>query len=86
MAEKFEQWIEFMYGDPNFGKVKSLRGKIHEYLFVTLYYTTKVEVKIDMRKYVKNIIDEFTINIEKYQAVASPETKNLLEVNGINPA
>ena len=38
-----------------------------------------------MRKYVKNIIDEFTINIEKYQLVTSPETKNLLEVNGINP-
>ena len=48
VVETFEQWIEFIYGDPNFGKVKSLKGKIHEHLFVTLYYTTKVEVKIDM--------------------------------------
>ena len=31
------------------------------------------------------MIDEFTINIEKYQAVTSPETKKLLKVDGINP-
>ena len=65
VVDKFEQWIEYMYGDPNIGKVKSVRGKFHEYLFMILYYTTKVEVKIDMQKYVENMIDEFTINIEK---------------------
>ena len=52
---------------------------------MTLDYTTKGEVKTDMWKYVKTMIDEFTINIEKYQAVTSPETKNLLKVDVINP-
>ena len=38
-----------------------------------------------MRKYVKNTVDEFTINIEKCQAVTSPETKKLFKVDVINP-
>ena len=42
-----------MYGDPNIGMVKLVREKVHKYLFMTLDYTTKGEVKIDMRKYVK---------------------------------
>ena len=53
VVENFEQCIEFMYGDPNIGKVLSVRGKVREYLFMTLDYTTKGEVKIDMSKYVK---------------------------------
>ena len=58
--------------------------KIHIYLSMTLYYTKKGEVKINMRKYVENMIDEFTINIEKYQAETSPETKKLFKPDGIN--
>ena len=46
-----------MYGDSNIGKIKSVRGKFHESLERTSSYTTKVEVKTDMRKYVKNVID-----------------------------
>ena len=34
-----------MYGYPDIGKVKSVIGKSHEYLFMTLDYTTKGEVK-----------------------------------------
>ena len=52
-VENFEQWIEFMYGYPDIGDIKSLRRKVHEYFSVTLYYTTKGEVEIDMQKPVK---------------------------------
>ena len=45
---------------------------------MTIYYTTKGEVEIDTQNYVENMIGGFLINIEKYQGVASPETKNLL--------
>ena len=31
LLKTFEQWIEFMYGDLNIGKVKLVRGKVHEY-------------------------------------------------------
>ena len=66
-----------MYRHQNIGKVKSVRGKVHEYLSMTLYYTTKGEVNIYMRKYVKNIIDEFPIYTNKAQVVTSPSTENL---------
>ena len=48
---------------------------------MTLYYTKKGEVKINMRKYVENMIDKFPINIEKYHVVASPATKNIFKVD-----
>ena len=63
VVEKFEQWIGFMYEDPNIGKVKSVRGKFHEYLSTPLDYTTKGEVKIDMQNYVKKMINGFPIYI-----------------------
>ena len=61
----YKQWIKFMRGDSNIGKVKSVIGQFHEYLSIALYYTTKGEENIDMQKYVKNMIDEFPIKIEK---------------------
>ena len=64
MVENFEKLIDFMYGYPNIGKVKSVRIKFHEYFSMNLYYTTKVEVKIDIPKYVKNMIDRFPIRIK----------------------
>ena len=73
-----------MYLDPKIGKVKAIIGKFHEYFSINLDYTTKVEVKIGMRKYVENMIDEFMINIEKSQAVASPENKNIFKFDGSN--
>ena len=41
-----------MYGYPNIGKVKSMRTFVQ-----TLGYTTGVEININMRKYVKKMID-----------------------------
>ena len=38
-----------------------------------------------MRKYVKNIIDEFPVKIDKSQAVKIPETDNLFKVDRSNP-
>ena len=63
----------------------SVGEKVHEYFTVTLYYTTRGEVNIDMRKYVINVIDGFPENIDKYQAVTSRETDKLFEVNISKP-
>ena len=41
VVDSFEQWIDFMYGDPNIGKVKSVRVKVHEYFPMTLDHNTK---------------------------------------------
>ena len=61
MVDKSKQWVEFMYVYQNIGNVKSVIGKVHEYLSMTLDYSTRVEVNMDMRKYVKNMIDEFSV-------------------------
>ena len=63
-----------MYEYPSIWKVVSVRRKVYEYLSMTSDYTTVWEVKIDMRKYVKNMIDDFFINIDKSQAVVRPWT------------
>ena len=36
-------------------------------------------------KVLKNIIDEFPVNVEKYQAVVSPETKNIFKLDRSKP-
>ena len=40
VVENVEQWIYFMYGDTNIGRVKPRRGKVHEYFSMNLCYTT----------------------------------------------
>ena len=40
VVDKFEQWIDFMHGDPNIAKDKSVRLKVHEYLTISLDYIT----------------------------------------------
>ena len=64
VVDNFEQCIKFMYGDPNIGNFKSVRGKFHEYFFMILDYTTKGELNVDMQKYVKKMIDEFPVDIK----------------------
>ena len=51
---------------------------------MTLDYNTKGKLKIDMRKYVKNMSDEFPRNTKKSQAVTNPVTKIVLKVDVSN--
>jgi hypothetical protein len=37
--DDFHTWLESMYGDDDIGNVKSVRGKIHDYLGMRLDYT-----------------------------------------------
>ena len=48
---------------------------------MTLDYNKRGEVNIDTGKYVKKMIDEFPVNIDKYQEVTSPSTDNLFKVD-----
>jgi hypothetical protein len=57
--DDFARWLEQQYGDPRVNTVKVTRGKLHDYLGMTLDYTAPGQVKIDMTKYIKAMIDEF---------------------------
>ena len=57
--DDFAQWLEKTYGQH--GKVKVHSGKVHEYLGMKLDYSEKKKLKIDMRDYVKGMLDIFPI-------------------------
>ena len=80
--DDFHQWLEKMYGDPKIGKVKSSRGKIHDYLAMTLDYTTPGVLKVDMTDYVKGIVNEFPYPLQDQKY---PWTAGLYTVNEDSP-
>ena len=56
--EDFHKWLEKTYGSDDIGHVEASRGKVHEYLVMTLDYTEEVKLNIDMRKYLGEMISE----------------------------
>ena len=61
--ENFCKWCEEKYGDDKNGKVKIHKGKVHNYLAMRLDYSTPNKVKIDMRDYCKQVIEEYPYTI-----------------------
>ena len=59
VVDSFIRWIERNHGDPKLGKVKAKRGKVHDYLGMTLDFSEKWKVKIDQTKSIKQMIKEF---------------------------
>ena len=55
--DDFQLWLQKTYGQVK--EITATRGKKHVYLGMTLDYSTPGEVKIDMRDYVKDMIEEF---------------------------
>lgn len=78
--DEFHKWLNDMYGDPKIGEVKAHRGKVHEYLGMTLDYRTPGKVKIDMTSYVKSMIKEFPEDLGD-ETVSSPANDNLFKVS-----
>ena len=71
-----------MYLSKIHGDVKVQRGRIHEYLGMTLDYTTKGEVQVSMISYMKNIINEFPE--EMTSSASMPAGYSLFQVQDKN--
>jgi hypothetical protein len=56
---KFEKWLNSMYG--KHGRVTATRGGVHNYLRMELDYRKQGELKINMTKYVKNMLNNFPV-------------------------
>ena len=83
VVSSFMEYIEKKYG--SIGKVKVTRGKIHEYLGMTLDYSENGKVKIDMTKYIKkDMIAEFPKKDMEGTSV-TPANDNLFKVNEHSP-
>ena len=85
VVDEFHQWADFMYGDPKIGAVTATRGPIHDYLGMTLDFSIKNQVKIQMEKYVESMINEFPEELKNTDTVMSPSTSDLFQHNNSNP-
>ena len=71
MNDEFQEWLQ-----KEFGQIKDVtgtRGKRHVCLGMTLDYSTPGEVKVDMIDYVKDMIEDFPIELNGKVATVSNE-------------
>jgi hypothetical protein len=69
----FLKWMNHKYG--SLGEVKATFGKVHKYLGMTLDFSEKGKLKVDMRDYVKDMIDNFSVKFgeKDIEKTAAPE-------------
>ena len=75
--DNFKEWMNHKYG--KHGKMKSNRGKLHEYLGITSDFTEKVKIKIKMDDYVEIMINKFPMKIYKSDTDLTPAGNNIFE-------
>jgi hypothetical protein len=62
------------------GKVSATCGKVHDYLGMELDYRKRGELKINMTKYVENMINEFPVQLGKNGMAKTPAGDNLFNL------
>ena len=77
VVDEMIEWLRSSYEsifEDGSGKMKVSRGKVHEYLGMTLDYTTTGSVRVTMFKYIDEIIETFSkFDIIKLKSTAAPE-------------
>jgi hypothetical protein len=81
--DKFENWLNKKYG--NHGKVKATRGKKHDFLGMNFDFSEKGKVKIDMIKYVEDMIDDFSVKFKPSDKATTPAGEDLFAVGKDEP-
>ena len=61
--DQFLSWLKMKYASDKIGEIKAIRGKKHDYLSMTLDFTTPEVLKVNMMSYVKKMIEEFPENL-----------------------
>jgi hypothetical protein len=60
---KFLNWLKTTYANDKIEEIKAVCGKKHDYLAMTLDFTTPRVLKIDMTFYVKKMLEDFPENL-----------------------
>jgi hypothetical protein len=83
VVDEFIEWARAKYEDKEITKLKPSRGKIHDYLGITLDYTTKGKVKISMQDYIDKMLQEFPYidQVNKVKKVSTPAADYLFSIN-----
>ena len=88
MNDRFIKWLEQKYApDPAVGTIKAVRGKVHDYLAMTLDYSVKGQVKVDMTDYVKSMVEDFNDieDLSEVRKTPQPWSEKLFRVNASSP-
>lgn len=80
--DDFHMWCEQMYGSDETGHVKVVRGKSHDYLAMVLDYSEENKLRIDMRYYIKDMVEKFPVEVETDKA---PWSDKLFKVDEKSP-
>ena len=83
VIDDFITWVEQTYG--KIGKVKVVRGKVHDYLGMELDYQVKGQVSIGMIPYIKGMVTDFPQEDLQGPKVPSPWNDNLFKVDEKSP-
>jgi hypothetical protein len=75
---KFEKWLNSMFGKHR--KVTAARGRVNDYLMMELDYQKQGELKINMTKYVKNMLNDFPVKLGKKDMAKTPARDNLFNL------
>jgi len=84
VVSKMANWLKSTYErlfDDGSGAMKISRGKIHEYLGMTLDFTVPDEVKITMIPYIKEIVQLFKKHDDSDRTANTPAAEHLFKVN-----
>ena len=83
-VDVFLQWVSDTYG--SIGEVKTTRGKVHDYLGMTLDYSVPGQVTVNMKDYVQTMLDSYLQEgLQGGKPVASPWNENLFKVHDKSP-
>ena len=83
VMNQFVEWATKKYEDSEITKLKPSRGKVHDYLGMTLDYTQKGVVKMYMKDYILKMLDQFKYKneLKEVKKVSTPAADHLFNVN-----
>ena len=83
VIDDFIEWAKEKYEDEGITKLKPSRGKVHDYLGITLDYSEKGKVKIYMKDYIDRMIKDFPYmeQVQQMKKVNTPAAEHLFTVN-----
>mgnify|MGYP002176679840 FL=1 len=68
--DEFDKWLQKTYGEH--GPVTAHRGKIHQYLGMEIDYSEDNKVKINMSKYVEDMLNDFPQKFKSTEVAKTP--------------
>ena len=76
--DDFYKWCVKMYGE--IGEVKNMRGKKQDHFAMILDYSKKGKLMVDMKYYIKAMIDDFPLDLNELRTTSVWNDK-LFKVN-----